>query len=358
MKIMKKSLLLFIILFYSVCFAVSTQSDTKDDIRELARRLEMLEHKFVQEQHRGHNPSYPPISHGFINGREGNTIRVLQHRLQILEDKLFQYEKHFDETKHYNNRIQSLENTVQELSNLVKKQSDCTKSTERVKTMIFNQHNTVLELRKKKLQKKKSAIFPLGKNNTKQDENTNGEETSVANDNKTNDARYIRSTDFERYVRKSNFNKKRLLLPIATTTPYPSPAAKIVAFYAYMSATIPSITGQSTLVFDVSKTDDGNGYHPSTGVFIAPETGVYVFTWTMREASNCRHSTQLMVNNAEIGIIHLHSVSGGDFVGTGVVVTHVNTGDDVYVRTHASWNNCHIASDISGRSSFAGWKLS
>lgn len=151
---------------------------------------------------------------------------------------------------------------------------------------------------------------------------------------------------------------ERLLLPIATTTPYPSPAAKIVAFYAYMSATIPSITGQSTLVFDVSKTDDGNGYHPSTGVFIAPETGVYVFTWTMREASNCRHSTQLMVNNAEIGIIHLHSVSGGDFVGTGVVVTHVNAGDDVYVRTHASWNDCYILSDIGGRSSFAGWKLS
>lgn len=53
-----------------------------------------------------------------------------------------------------------------------------------------------------------------------------------------------------------------------------------------------------------------------------------------------------MVNNAEIGIIHLHSVPGGDFVGTGVVVTHVNAGDDVYVRTHASWNDCHIFSDM------------
>uniref|UniRef100_A0A8W8J8K4 C1q domain-containing protein n=1 Tax=Magallana gigas TaxID=29159 RepID=A0A8W8J8K4_MAGGI len=137
---------------------------------------------------------------------------------------------------------------------------------------------------------------------------------------------------------------ERLLLPKATTTPYASPAAKIVAFYAYMSATIPSITGY--------------GYHPSTGVFIAPETGVYVITWAMREASNCRHSTQLVVNKGEIGIIHLHSVSGGDFVGTGVVVTHVNAGDDVHVRTHASWNECYILSDIAGRSSFAGWTLS
>lgn len=47
-----------------------------------------------------------------------------------------------------------------------------------------------------------------------------------------------------------------------------------------------------------------------------------------------------------------------DPVVTGVVVTHVNTGDDVYVRTYVVYNNCQIFSDIAGRSSFAGWKLS
>lgn len=87
-----------------------------------------------------------------------------------------------------------------------------------MKTRIFNQHNTVSELRKKKLQKKKSAIFPLGKNNTKQDENSNVEETSVANDNKTSDARYIRSTDFDRYIRKSNFNKSKIFLHFINLT--------------------------------------------------------------------------------------------------------------------------------------------
>lgn len=78
----------------------------------------------------------------------------------------------------------------------------------------------------------------------------------------------------------------------------------------------------------------------------------------MREYGNCRHSTQLMVNNAELGIIHVHVGSGDDLSGTGVVVTHVNAGDDVYVRTHVSWNDCYIVSDEAGRSSFAGWKLS
>lgn len=100
----------------------------------------------------------------------------------------------------------------------------------------------------------------------------------------------------------------------------PVATSSTIAFYAYMSASIQSVTIQHSLNFDVVKTNVGNGYHPSTGVFIAPETGVYVFTWTMREASDCTHSTQLMVNTTEIGIIRLQSVAGGDFVGTGVVV--------------------------------------
>lgn len=141
------------------------------------------------------------------------------------------------------------------------------------------------------------------------------------------------------------------------TTQQPVTTPTVIAFYAYMAADTPSITIQYHLVFDVVKTNNGNGYHPSTGTFIAPVTGVYVFTWTIRETNNCHHSTQLMVNNAEIGIIYVH-VDSNDMAGTGVVVTHVNAGDDVYVRTHANWNNCYIVSNASGRSSFAGWKLS
>lgn len=117
-----------------------------------------------------------------------------------------------------------------------------------------------------------------------------------------------------------------------------------------MSKSTPSISIQYPIAFDIVKTNNGNGYHA--------ETGIYVFTWTIREYSNCRHSTQLIVNNAAIGVIHVDTGSSGDMSGTGVVVTHVNTGDDVYVRTYVVYNNCQIFSDIAGRSSFAGWKLS
>lgn len=85
-----------------------------------------------------------------------------------------------------------------------------------------------------------------------------------------------------------------------------------IAFYAYMSKSTPSISIQYPLAFDIVKTNNRNGYHASTGVFIALETGIYVFTWTIREYSNCRHSTQLMVNNAAIGVIHVDTGSSGD----------------------------------------------
>ncbi|XP_061176983.1 complement C1q-like protein 2 [Saccostrea echinata] len=155
---------------------------------------------------------------------------------------------------------------------------------------------------------------------------------------------------------KGNINKKRMLSPV-TTTPYPSNMVKPIAFYAYMSKNTPIITIQHPLSFDVVKTNLGNGYHSTTGVFMVPESGVYVFTWTIRVRYSSYHSTQLMVNTDELGVVYLSVASGSDVGVTGIVVAHVNKGDDIYVRTHASWNNGNIISDNAGRSSFAGWKL-
>lgn len=56
----------------------------------------------------------------------------------------------------------------------------------------------------------------------------------------------------------------------------------VVAFYAYISESLPAdvASPHHVLIFDVVRTDIGNGYHPSTGVFIVPDTGVYVFIWS------------------------------------------------------------------------------
>nr|XP_034333883.1 uncharacterized protein LOC109619634 [Crassostrea gigas] len=67
--------------------------------------------------------------------------------------------------------------------------------------------------------------------------------------------------------------QKRVLTPSSTSR-------NGVAFYAYMTTRLHTPSTEHVLVFDVVKTNIGNAYHPSTGVFMVPESGVYVFTWT------------------------------------------------------------------------------
>lgn len=44
------------------------------------------------------------------------------------------------------------------------------------------------------------------------------------------------------------------------------------------------------------------------------------------------HSTQLMINTEELGVVHVHSASSSWMQSTSVVVAHVNQGDNVFVK--------------------------
>lgn len=149
-----------------------------------------------------------------------------------------------------------------------------------------------------------------------------------------------------------NFFSERLLLSASSID-----ANRIVAFHAYISKHTLEITEDYTLIFDVIKTNEGNGYHPATGVFIVPVSGVYVFTWTIRLSLNSRHSTQLMKNTEEVDVIHLSTGGTSTSEVTGVVVIATNEGDDIFVKTLNQFNAGAIESDYGGRSSFSGWKL-
>ncbi|XP_011421573.3 complement C1q tumor necrosis factor-related protein 3-like [Magallana gigas] len=130
-----------------------------------------------------------------------------------------------------------------------------------------------------------------------------------------------------------------------------------VAFYGYMTTAMTNIGGHHTLIFDVIKTNSGNGLHPTTGVFMAPSSGFYVFTWTIREFDNSYHSVELVVNGQEVGALYQHAGPGEDDMSSTTVVIHVNEGEDVFLRTKMDFNQGVINSSIHGYSSFAGWKL-
>lgn len=72
--------------------------------------------------------------------------------------------------------------------------------------------------------------------------------------------------------------------------------------------------------------------------------------------NNDAHSTQLMINTVEWGIVHANSASSSWMQSTGVVVAHVNKGDDVFVQTSGA-SRGEIYSGGYSRTMFAGWKL-
>ena len=132
-----------------------------------------------------------------------------------------------------------------------------------------------------------------------------------------------------------------------------------IAFYAYMSRNEP-VQEHKVLVFDVTKTNYGNGYNNNTGIFIAPSNGVYVLTFTVHSYHNSYASVDIIVNHELEGTIFTDSSDGWDRnAATAIVVVWMNQGDVSFVRTSTTYKSIgDLWSDNTGRCSFAGWKIS
>ncbi|XP_063448538.1 uncharacterized protein LOC134728070 [Mytilus trossulus] len=133
-----------------------------------------------------------------------------------------------------------------------------------------------------------------------------------------------------------------------------------VAFYAYMNHTEVSPSTHHTIIFDIAITNENNGYHPYSGVFIVPVSGVYVFTFSIRVDCRGQGAFEIVKNDAVVGVVNaeLHLTCIQDHIGATIVI-NANKGDDVYIRTHSTLHRTgDIVSDETGRSSFAGWLIS
>ena len=143
---------------------------------------------------------------------------------------------------------------------------------------------------------------------------------------------------------------------IIPPTDHPVNPAEPIAFYAYMSTDMNNIGGHHTLIFDVIKANPGLGLHPTTGVFTAPKSGFYVFTWTIR-VYNSYHGVELVVMGQVVGSLYEHGIAGDDDMGSTTAVVYVSERGEVFLRTKMDFNRGSIISTPHGYSSFAGWKL-
>lgn len=135
-------------------------------------------------------------------------------------------------------------------------------------------------------------------------------------------------------------------------------ADTLIAFYAYSSHTFTRPSDHFVLIFDTVIPNTGNGYHHHSGIFIAPRSGYYVFTWSFRIQNDAHISTELMVNNSPRSSVYFDSRDevGGNTAGT--IIVHLDFDDEVFVRiTGDNYNLGNILSDYIGRTYFGGWLL-
>ncbi|XP_062581391.1 cerebellin-3-like [Saccostrea cucullata] len=134
-------------------------------------------------------------------------------------------------------------------------------------------------------------------------------------------------------------------------------AGQPIAFYAHMSGHLRSPGGHHTLIFDTVKTNEGKGYHHNIGVFMAPASGTYFFTWTMSLGASASLSTELVVNTVPHGSIYIHTSSDQRDSATGNLILSLNAGDEVFIRTGDSFSSAQILSDEYSRTDFSGFLI-
>ncbi|XP_056014772.1 uncharacterized protein LOC130052798 [Ostrea edulis] len=275
-----------------------------------------------------------------------NVVNIQRDQISLLEtrNKMTDMEElHYlrDTVNNQNKRISMLEKRYQDLENIVttqaKKIARQTELGDEKSTQISELQNrkSICEKRNRSIHSRLTKLIKFMK----------GRKDTMAT---------FHSEDNAKKQMKSLIRKGRQLLPDTGASSVDTNAA---AFYAYLSKDFISPGGHNILTFDTVITNKGNAYHPTSGTFIAPRSGLYVFTWTIRMFGESHHSTELLVNNNVAGVTHFNSANLVDGSVSGIVVVHVNQGDGVLLKTAASFNAGSINSDHNGRSSFAGWAL-
>nr|XP_011412477.3 uncharacterized protein LOC105317520 isoform X2 [Crassostrea gigas] len=157
--------------------------------------------------------------------------------------------------------------------------------------------------------------------------------------------------------KKPSASKGKRLLTGIQSTPNPFPGG--AAFSAYVSHYETDISKDFTIHFDTILTNIGNHYNKHSGIFTAPQHGVYVFTWNLYCHAEGYIFSQLVVNSNVVGAMLTDSEGASNSRShTNIVVVEVNQGDIVFVRTHPTLTHIgNLYSHSEWRSSFNGWTL-
>jgi hypothetical protein len=110
----------------------------------------------------------------------------------------------------------------------------------------------------------------------------------------------------------------------------------------------------SIVKFDEVSVNEGNHFNSGDGIFVAPVSGIYQFSWTTLTVSSKLAETELRVDNVIKETLHI-SLGTGTISGTKVVLCKVKKGDHVWIQTSNVYvSNTFVVANANAKSSFTG----
>jgi hypothetical protein len=109
-----------------------------------------------------------------------------------------------------------------------------------------------------------------------------------------------------------------------------------VAFQAHMSGDLTHIGLHQKIPFDSVTLNLGNAYHGAHGLYVAPRSGIYIFSGSILAHHTKDIEMSFKKNGIEIGggILAYSAVNQGYGQGSATVVAQLKAGDEVWIENN------------------------
>ena len=126
-------------------------------------------------------------------------------------------------------------------------------------------------------------------------------------------------------------------------------------FYAVIKGKSLTLNIDTILVFETVIVNEGGQYDPYDGVFVAPQKGVYLFSWTVTGISTNYIVSELVVEENVISSAGEYNAKGGLPSGSMTALCKMEKGDHAWIRTTGLSSSHYLHShDNNPQSSFLG----